>query len=187
MKSIGWICACALALLSVASCDQDDDSSVTVNHDLDAIDKMFVENAALSSMTEIEFGSLANSRGADSLVRAYGQTMVTEHTVALNELEEISGNYTNVDWPQSLDSTHQQIKQQLLMLGETEFDSVYLRSQVNDHQTALSLFQNESSNGQNHELKNYALKYLPQVEKHLTQADSMYRKFTIPRDPEENN
>jgi putative membrane protein len=188
MKMKGWIYALALSMLSIASCDDDDDNNDNnINHDVDEADAMFAEKAALSNMTEIEFGNLATAKGTDSLVRAYGQMMVTEHTTALNELEDISDDYTNIDWPQSLDSTHQQIKQQLISLNGSEFDSVYISSQINDHQTALTLFQNESTSGKNQQLKNYASKYLPHIEEHLDRADSMGTMFETPRDPEGNN
>jgi putative membrane protein len=185
MKMKGWIYTLIVALFGVFACDNDDDNYV--NRDLEDADVMFVEKAALSNMAEIALGNLAASKGSDSVVRAYGQMMVTEHNLSLSELQQISENYMNVDWPESLDSAHLQMKQQLFSLGGLQFDSMYIRSQVNDHQAALTLFETQSASGNNQLLKNYAGKYVPHIQQHLDQADSINAMFSTPRDPEGGN
>jgi len=46
-------------------------------------------------------------------------------------------------------------------------DSDYISSQIKAHQDAIALFQNESQNGQNPQLKAFARRTLPKLEHHL--------------------
>jgi putative membrane protein len=51
---------------------------------------------------------------------------------------------------------------------ETNYsDSDYISSQIKAHQDAIALFQNESQNGQDPQLKAFAQKTLPKLEHHL--------------------
>jgi len=49
----------------------------------------------------------------------------------------------------------------------TYSDSDYISSQIKAHQDAIALFQNESQNGQDPQLKAFAQKTLPKLEHHL--------------------
>ena len=60
-------------------------------------------------------------------------------------------------------------------LSGHSFDSAYISSQVMDHQAAVTLFQNEISNGNNSSVKSYASTYLPHIQMHLQKADSLSR------------
>jgi len=56
------------------------------------------------------------------------------------------------------------------MMAPTEAnysDSDYISSQIKAHQDAIALFQNESQNGQDPQLKAFAQKTLPKLEHHL--------------------
>ncbi len=57
------------------------------------------------------------------------------------------------------------------------FDSAYVHGQVTDHQTAVTLFQNENISGNNTKVKTYVNNYLPVIEMHLMMADSLATKY----------
>lgn len=168
MKKLKFIYAFAL-LGCIAACDDDDND----RPDLADIDEEFVEGAALSNLTEVDFGTLATERGDHDLVRKYGDMMISEHTTAQDELRSLANNFDDVDWPEGLDQQHRQIKEQLMNLSGRAFDSAYMRSQVNDHEKTLSMFDNEINNGRNESVKAYANKYRPHIEMHLHKADSI--------------
>jgi putative membrane protein len=172
MKITRWIYAgTLLTFIALAACEDDDNENESM--DLQETDEMFVENVALSNMTEMQFGSLAASKGSDSLVRAYGSMMVSEHTTAQQELQTQAGNFDNVEWPEQMDQSHQDIYQQLMQLQGYSFDSLYINSQVDDHQATLDIFEQETSDGENDQVKAYARKYQPHIQEHLDMADSI--------------
>jgi putative membrane protein len=170
MRTRRWIYAAMFAsVFAISACDDDDDNERSLN----AVDDNFVEKAALANMTEVDFGQLASTKATNTAVKAFAQHMVSEHTTAQNELRDIADDYNNIDWPDDLDQQHQQIKQQLMTLTGYAFDSLYMASQVMDHETTRNLFQNEITNGTEQRVKSYASKYLPGIEHHLHQADSI--------------
>jgi putative membrane protein len=57
---------------------------------------------------------------------------------------------------------------------ETNYsDSDYISSQIKAHQDAIALFQNESQNGQDPQLKAFAQKTLPKLEHHLHALEAL--------------
>lgn len=153
-------------------CDDDDDNDNNKRELADA-DERFVERAALSNLTEIDFGTLAASKGNSQMVRDFGQHMVDEHTLAQNELKALANNYDDIDWPGEPDPQHKQIKEQLVNLTGESFDSLYMVSQVADHEMTLSIFQSEIDGGKEQSVKDYANKYHPHIQEHLEKADSI--------------
>jgi putative membrane protein len=149
--------------------DDDDDNNGQVQPQQVAPDADFVKKAGYSNRAEIELGQLASLKAQDDSVKKFGQLMVTEHTLAQNELKTV-GLAQNMAVPDTLDNLHKQLKMQLMMLTGHEFDLVYINSQVIDHQNAKQDFQNEMSLGQNQAVKNYANKYFPNIQNHLTKA-----------------
>lgn len=171
MESKRWFYAIALAAVVWTACDDDDNDSD--RNDFNDADETFVERAAMSNMAEIEMGELALTRGTDSLVVAFAESMVNDHTTAQDELANIADNDDDVDWPANLDQEHQGIWETLSQLEGHRFDSAYIASQVTAHEKAVQLFQNGRDNGRNEDVRNYINKYLPKIEMHLEKADSI--------------
>jgi putative membrane protein len=156
----------ALTVMSV-SCNKDDDEDA-----VSQTDQNFMMKAAYANNAEISAGQMAATKANSSAVASFGQTMVTDHTVAKTELISIAGQM-GMTLPQGLDSMHQALANQLSMLMGMAFDSTYINSQVMDHQAAIQLFQSEASNGNDSRLRDYAQKYLPKLQMHLQMADSV--------------
>jgi putative membrane protein len=68
----------------------------------------------------------------------------------------------------------------LQSLPDSTFDTTYLRAQINDHENAVALFQQELANGQDTTVKAYASQYLPVIQMHLTMADSLIVQLERP-------
>jgi putative membrane protein len=169
-----------------AACDDDDENNNTDEMTLNNADRNFIENTSLSNLTEIEFGRLAVTKASDSSVRAFAQHMVNEHTTAQDELKGISDNFTGVTWSDSIDQDHQEIKMQLDSISGQMFDSIYIASQVSDHQKVLELFNMEASAGSHSQVKGYAAKYRPHIQEHLDMADSIMTIITDNADTTNN-
>jgi putative membrane protein len=177
MKKRGWIYLAMFMMLSFAACDDDDEG-----RNMEDADETFVEQVALGNLTEIQFGTLAATKGTDSRVRAFGEKMKNEHTTAQQELKSIADDYRDVDWPSDMDAAHKQIYQQLQSRQGYSFDSLYMSSQVMDHQQTLTIFDTEVNSGTNQTVKAYATKYRPHIQMHYEEATTIHAAILNPLD-----
>lgn len=171
MKTNKWIYAIMIASLCWIACDDDDDNSNKPS--LNETDEAFVEKAALYNNTEIAFGELASTKASDSLLRAFALDMVQAHTTARNELKGIADSFNGIDWPDELDQNHKSIRNQLDSLEGYSFDSLYIHTQVTDHEMAMTAFETAATASTEVRVKAYADKHLPHIEAHLQSADSL--------------
>lgn len=170
MKKINWIFALLLTSFAVISCDDDDGSENDAQ--FSDRDRSFVENAAKTNMYEIELGTLAVERGRDSLVRAYAQMMIDDHTAAQNDLKAIADKQSTVSWPTDLAEIDKASRDSIQMLQGFKFDSLYLIEQSKMHQRASTMYSNIARTSTHPETRAYATTYLAKIREHLTLADS---------------
>lgn len=163
-----WLTISIICLATMA-CDEEHNDQA-----LDETDRNFAEQAALANIIEMDFANIASAKASSEAVRNFATLMITEHTAAQAELRMILTDYNNVRWPEALDDQHQEVKRQLQNLSGYKFDSLYMASQVEDHQATITLFQHQQNNGRDSELTGYANKYLPGLHEHLHMAQSIY-------------
>jgi putative membrane protein len=171
MKKV-FLMGSTLALLLTA-CKKDDTED---NLNANAQDQSFVTSANMSNSAEIRLGQLALSRSSNAGVKTFAQLMVTEHSQAQTDLGSVATGI-NVNVKDSIDAQHQMLMSRLDTLNGLAFDTVYINSQVRDHQANITLFQSEVSAGSNQSVKDYASKYLPHIQMHLNMADSIRTTF----------
>jgi putative membrane protein len=164
--------ACITAAFCVIACHKDhhDDN----DNNLSKMDRTFVTQAGYANSDEIAAGGVAAAKGSDSAVKMFGAFMVTEHSTAQGELKTIANNLSDVTVPDTPDSVHIAMMQKMALLSGHAFDTAYIKSQINDHNTAMALFQQEATYGENTRLRNYAAKYLPHIIMHKEMADSIW-------------
>jgi putative membrane protein len=167
MKTKIFLISILMVVLAI-SCKKDERMNET--------DEQFLKTAAQGNYNEIDAGQLAASKAVDSMVRNFGNRMVTDHQAALAELQSLAQD-KDVTLPTGPDAAHLAAKQQLLNMSGWKFDSTYIHMQVTDHQTTINLFQNELNNGKNKAVKNYADKYLPIIKTHFNMADNISDRF----------
>ena len=172
MKTNKWIFAIMIGALGWVACDDDDDNFLD-RDTLNDTDETFVEVAAPTNMSEIEFGELAKTKASDSLVKVYAQQMIDDHTAAQNELKALADDYDGIEWPNNLDEDYEGMMTDLNDTEGYSFDSLYIKSQVQMHTDATAAFETATTNTTNVRVKGYANKYLPKLEMHLQKADSL--------------
>jgi putative membrane protein len=165
-KLLGWVLA--ITVVVAGACDDDDNDSTSLGQ----ADQDFVLKASEANLAEIELGELAATKSTTPSVKAFGEMMVAEHQVALDELDSIAGR-KNASMTRELNSEHEQVKATLTGLVGYSFDSAYMHSQVKDHEKAIALFETQSSNGIDPDVTGYATKYLPHIQMHHHKADSI--------------
>lgn len=165
---------CVLATVGFASCDKDngEDSNTLNDTDVDYLIKASIGNTA-----EIDAATLASTKATNPRVKTFAQHMLSEHGLAQTDLKNLSNS---VGYPvkDTLDPAHVAIKAQLSALpAGRAFDSAYMHGQVADHNTTITNFQVELTNGRHNAVKDYANKYLPHIQMHLQQADSIANAY----------
>lgn len=139
---------------------------------LNATDQQFVTNAGYNNVDEIDAGYLASTNGSDSSVRAFALLLVNNYGSAQSALVLVADSF-HFTLASGQDPAHVSLLNSLSTLSGVNFDTTYLRMQINDDQAAISLYQAELSNGQNAAVKAYVNGYLPAIQAHLNTADSL--------------
>lgn len=169
MKVRTLLAGCVMASAMLMACDKEDDPKVNES------DRVFLNQVANSNLSEIELGQMASTKGLLDSVKIFGQLMVTEHTMAQHELDSLA-QAKNVGLPYAPDQQQQNLKAQLNGYTGKQFDTVYMNSQVAAHQATVQLLQTMINSASDQDVRGYASKYLPHVQKHLVMADSVARK-----------
>lgn len=165
------ICTLAGAAILLNACDKDDDNT----NQLSTQDRNFMTQATYSNLAEIDAGQLAATKGNKDSVKMYGTMMVTEHTKANTSTDSLAKAKGVTGLPTSVDAEHAALKTRLSGYTGRQFDTAYINAQVNDHIKTINLFQTEISNGQNQDVKNFATKLLPNLQMHLTHAQTLQK------------
>ena len=76
----------------------------------------------------------------------------------------------NVTVPLTANSAHQVMAAQLSSLSGHAFDTTYINAEIADHIKTIALFQTEIQSGNNTQVQNLAIQYLPEIEMHLQMA-----------------
>src|SRR5437764_1293549 len=77
-----------------------------------AQDRLFVQQAAIGGMAEVGLGRLAEQRGQSGAVKDFGRRMVQDHGKANDQLAKVA-HAGNIPLPQTLDSEHRMMQEQL--------------------------------------------------------------------------
>jgi putative membrane protein len=163
-----FLCVFALVLCMCAACSKNDNDNTTINY----TDSYFMQQASYSNNAEISAGAIAASKGSYDSVRMFGSMMVADHGKAEFSLDSLASSLS-ITIPLTPDSAHQAMAAYLQTLSGHMFDTAYINAQVQDHMNTISLFQQELSDGNNQQIKDYANKNLPVIEMHLQEAQSI--------------
>ncbi|MBA3479419.1 MAG: DUF4142 domain-containing protein [Lautropia sp.] len=147
-------------------------ASATTREKVRNPDRGFAEDAATGSMAEIESGKRAQAQASAAPVKSFASQMVTDHTMASDQLKQLATS-KGITLPGSPDRAHARQLEKLGKMQGAEFDREYMKMMVADHKKTVSLFEKEAKRGKDPELKNFAAKLLPDLQKHLQMAQSI--------------
>jgi putative membrane protein len=167
-KITGAFVALLLSMALITACKDDNNDVEGTN----ATDDQFIIQAGWANNAEISAAQLALSKSTNDSVRAFATMMVADHTAAKNQLIDIADDL-NRSVPDTADLAHQAVMVVLNGLSGARFDSAYVATQILDHQTAITLFQNEVDDGENDRLIDYAAGKLPALNTHLARVFSI--------------
>ena len=137
----------------------------------------FVDNAAAGGIAEIETSRLALEKSSSADVKAFANMMITDHSKANDELAALARK-NDIEVPDTT-TLVKQAKEKILEVRDESFDTAYANNQVKAHEETIELFKKEANTVTDDkvkgatELKAFAQKMLPALEKHLAEAKKL--------------
>jgi putative membrane protein len=182
IKKIALLFVLTLTSVSIVLAQQPQDKQTSKPSDMQhgnmkmsSADNSFVMKAAMGGMTEVEMGQIALTQASNEDVKRFAQRMVDDHGKANMELKQLAGN-KGMQVPAMLDDDHKKTKDKMSKLTGAAFDREYMSMMVKDHQKTVELFERQSKDGKDMELKSWADKTLPTLREHLQMARDIASK-----------
>ncbi|MCY7409663.1 MAG: DUF4142 domain-containing protein [Chitinophagales bacterium] len=178
LRTAGAITASAILLITLAftSCTNNsaqEDTKEIANDQNDAkfenpkqTDAEFLVNAAEINLEEIQLGQLAQSNGMMSEVKELGKMMQAEHSKSLTDLQALAAS-KQITIPTSLTNEGQDANKKLSDEKGKDFDKEYCNMMVKGHKDAIDIFEKQSTEGTDAEIKSWATGMLPALRSHL--------------------
>ena len=132
---------------------------------------MFVKNAGLGGMTEVELGKIAQTMAQDPKVRTFADDMIKDHGRGNMELAALAKS-KGLAMPTALDSDHKAIVEKLSSKSGADFDVAYSKQMMDDHDKTISLFQGATKSADK-DIAAFATRMLPTLQQHKQKADSL--------------
>ena len=131
-----------------------------------------------ANQVDIDAGKLAQSKASSKEVKAFGQTMVTDHTgvnkAAVDLVTKLKVKPEENDTSKSLKENGKKTLAHLKGLKGAAFDKAYVDNEVTYHQSVLDAVDNVLiPNAQNAELKALLVKVRPAFVAHLDHAKKL--------------
>ncbi|MBD5657775.1 MAG: DUF4142 domain-containing protein [Candidatus Eremiobacteraeota bacterium] len=140
-------------------------------------DITFMTSATQYSNGEIAAGQLAVSKSQNADVLAFAREMVANHTTEKQALAPIATSL-GVALPTTIAPAQQPAAALLMVLTGTAFDKEYIDSEVQGHTANLTQnYEPEVADGSSPPVVGYAKTYEPQIQMHLTMAQSIAQKY----------
>ncbi len=134
----------------------------------------FAVKVANINMTEIELGKMAETKGTVKGLKEFGAMMVKDHTKANDELKNLASS-KNITLPAAVgDDMQKHINDLSKDTGKT-FDKNYVNMMVSGHKDAIDAFEGVAKNSKDSAFKNFSVKTLPTLYKHLGTAKAIQK------------
>lgn len=135
----------------------------------------FLTDVIEGGNTEVALGKLAETQSKNADIKKFGQMLVTDHSKANQEAAALVKKL-NFNEPTGMGS-HQSTYDKLKGLTGDDFDKEFVEDMVSDHEKDISTFQKESENSTNADVKAFAAKTLPVLQKHLDTVKGIQAKM----------
>lgn len=132
-------------------------------------DQHFLMHAVPAGMAEVAVSKLAAEKAQNDQVKQFAQRMITDHSKANDQIMKIA-QQKGVQPPQELSPVDKAEMQHLKQLSGAQFDQAYMGDQVIDHDMAIYMYQRESKQGQDQDVKTFASQTLPTLKDHHQSA-----------------
>jgi putative membrane protein len=143
-------------------------------------DQKFVESAAKGGMLEVALANQAASKSNNADVKNFANHLIQDHSKGNQELAQLAQK-DGLPMPSAMGSDEEKKLQKFSSLNGQDFDRAFIRHEIKDHKQDIKEFSKEAKNGTNPDLKDYASKTVPQLQQHLSMAESVGKKIGASR------
>jgi putative membrane protein len=133
----------------------------------DKASQKFISTAIQHNYAEIDVGKLAQEKGTNPAVKAYGSMLVRDHGAA-NEKAQAVAKELKIDPPTGSDVMHKASYLKLKVLSGDTFDKSFVNGMVKDHDADVKEFKKQAS--KSGPAAAHAKEVLPKLETHLAEA-----------------
>jgi putative membrane protein len=140
--------------------------------------QQFVTQATQANLAEIQLGQLAIQKSSNSQVKQYAQMLIQDHTQANSQLKQLASS-KSLSVPTQPNAQQRAAKARLSGLSGQAFDRAYIQQMEQDHTKSVALFQKESQQGQDPDLKNLAATLLPKLQSHEQEAQQIAGRIGV--------
>lgn len=138
-------------------------------------DTSFLMRAAEGGLYEVAAGKLAASRANSPEVRAFGETLVKDHSGSNEKLAALARDH-GVMLPGVIPAKEEIVLERLRKLSGTEFDRQFVQTVgIDAHRETIALFQKAVSSVQSDAVRSFAKGALPTLQAHLATAQKLAR------------
>lgn len=138
-----------------------------------ASDRKFMMEAAGDGMYEVAVGKLAAEKANSPAVKKFGETMVSDHTKANNELKQLAST-KGVTLPGELPADKKVELERLSKASGASFDKQFVQTVgLKDHMADIKKFETAARESQDPQLKAFAQKTLPTLQQHHSTAEKL--------------
>ena len=142
---------------------------------LDRKDRAFIEKAAAGGMLEVQAGKMAENKATSADVKSFGSMLQSDHAAANEELKSLAEK-KGVKLPTALPKKDQ--KKLDKMAKAKDFDKTFVHEQgVEDHKHDVKDFEKASKDAKDPDVKAFAAKTLPTLQKHLQRAEELEKSM----------
>ncbi len=155
---------------------QPNSGATTASSPSTSSDQDFVTKAAQGNSAEVELGKIVAAKTKDPNVKQFAQMMVKDHTTALNELQELAQT-KNLNFNDDLPDDAKALQTKFSSDTGKQLDKDYMDNMVEDHQKDVQEFTDQSQKAKDPDVKQWASKTLPTLQKHLEKAQQIDAKL----------
>ena len=137
---------------------------------LSSSDQAFLKKATEGNMAEVQLGQLAQQNGSSSVVKQFGEQMVTDHTKLDDQVKSLAAQ-KGVTLPTSPSAKDKALYKTLSAKTGNAFDKAYISAMIKDHKADIAEFQKVSQSASDPDVKALASSALPTLQEHLQLAE----------------
>ena len=138
---------------------------------LDKKDRAFIEKASAGGMEEVLAGKMAEGKAQNADVKSLAGMLVADHSANNQQLQALA-EQKGVKLPTTL--PHKQQKKIDKMAKAKDFDTTFVHVQgIEDHKEDIKDFEKASKDAKDPDVKAFAAKTLPVLQKHLQRAEEI--------------
>jgi len=144
---------------------------------LNDADRKFVETVAEGNSAEVALGNLGAQKGSNADVKSFANRMITDHSKANDELKQLAANKGLSALATEPNKKDKDEADKLSKESGAKFDKAFMTGMVKGHTEVVSLFEKESKDAKDPDLKAWVDKTLPTIQDHLKMAKEINGKL----------